>query len=161
MALIACNECDKEISDKATACPSCGAPQTATTETPKTSPKAKEKTSAIAWVATVLVVLGAIWFLQSREFKEESLPELPIDVSVRESMIGAGKVIQVRNNSNQTLMIILSLNNPTTKQEKSFRLDIPAGRLREIGHLEGWIVASGDDIEIRNEAYKTWKGKSP
>ena len=161
MALIACNECDKEISDKATACPSCGAPKTATTETPKTLPKTKDKTSAITWFATVLVVLGIVWFFQSRGFKEESLPALPIDVSVRESMIGAGKVIQVKNTSNQTLMVILSLNNPTTKQEKSFRLDIPAGRLREIGHLEGWIVASGDNIEIRNETYKTWKGKAP
>ncbi len=29
MALISCPECSKEISDKAVACPSCGAPQSA------------------------------------------------------------------------------------------------------------------------------------
>lgn len=34
MALIACNECGKEISDKAAACPHCGAPMATVTATP-------------------------------------------------------------------------------------------------------------------------------
>lgn len=159
MVLIKCKECEKEMSDQASACPSCGSPQS--TPATQVSTAVKAKTSSGAWVALVLIVLGGIWFLQSPDFKEQSLPLLPVDVSVRDAIIGSGKVVQVKNNASGTLMVVLLLNNPTTKQEKSFRLDIPSGGIREIGHLEGWVVASGDDIEIRNDAYKTWKGKAP
>ena len=41
MALIQCYECSKEISDKAPACPHCGAPQ-AETQPSKKKPKRKQ-----------------------------------------------------------------------------------------------------------------------
>lgn len=50
MAMIACPECKKEISNKAPACPSCGA----------VAVPAKKKTSTLTWIILGLFVLGGI-----------------------------------------------------------------------------------------------------
>jgi DNA-directed RNA polymerase subunit RPC12/RpoP len=159
MALIKCNECSKKISDQAVACPSCGAPVSKSAVKTEES-QMKSKASKARWIAFILIVIGGIWFFQSRDYKEQSLPTLPIEVNVRGALLGSGKVLQIKNKSDGTLMVIVSMKNTTTKQVKNFRLDIPSGRASEIGHLEGWTVASGDLIEIRNDAYQTWKGSA-
>ena len=68
MALIACGECGREISDRAATCPHCGAPAspeaTAANEdtgqeaSPKSTPKKKKGTSKVA-VAVVAALVGA------------------------------------------------------------------------------------------------------
>ena len=57
MTLIACSECKKEISDLATACPSCGAPvrtPAARVEPPR---KGTSPWTIIGWVIVLLLVL--------------------------------------------------------------------------------------------------------
>ena len=60
MALIKCNECQKEISDKATTCPNCGAPVVAP-PAPAANP---EKQIAAVIVVILFIVLGG-WFMCS------------------------------------------------------------------------------------------------
>lgn len=158
MALIKCSECGKDISDQATACPNCGAPLVKATPA---GTKEKRKTSPIAWAAAAAIIVGLLWYSQSREYKEQSLPALPIEVKFRNALLGTGLVLDVRNNSGKTLMVVTTLKNLTTHQEKTFRLDIPARHTGDIGHLEGWILASGDQIEIANASYQTWRGSIP
>jgi len=158
VALIKCSECGKEISDQAPSCPGCGAPTAKLTPLPT---KEKRKTSPIAWAAAVAIIVGLLWYSQSREYKEQSLPALPIEVKFRNALLGPGMVLQVQNKSGKPLMIVVSLKNPTTQQEKSFRLDISPNDNKEVGHVEGWVLASGDTIKVSNANYQTWQGSIP
>lgn len=160
MALIQCYECKKEISDQAPACPNCGAPIAKNGKQSTPSPT-KAKTHPFTWFVLVVIVALVVTCTQSQGFKEEHLPPLPVTVGVRDAVLATGKVLQVKNTSANTLMVVVTLSNSTTQQRRSYRLDIPADGVSEIGHLEGWTVASGDQIEIRNDAYKTWNGNAP
>jgi hypothetical protein len=89
---------------------------------------------------------------------EQTLPPLPIEVKHRPALLGDGEVLQVGNQSKHSLMAIVTLTNPTTKQTKSFRIDIQPKKFAEIGHQEAWVIASGDQIAIANDAFQTWRG---
>ncbi|MES2973404.1 MAG: zinc ribbon domain-containing protein [Pseudomonadota bacterium] len=62
MALIACGECGKEISDKAAACPHCGAPLAAPTATPMLVLEPPPKSSVWGWVLGIAGVLVVAFF---------------------------------------------------------------------------------------------------
>lgn len=160
MALVACKECGKEVSDKAPSCPSCGAP-TGAAGAPSPQGSKKRKTSPVAWAALVAIVAGTAWFTQTRDYTEQSLPPLPVEVKYRSAMLGPGMVLQVKNTSDRPLFAVVTLKNPTTHEEKSFRIDMPNNGSAEIGHREGWTLASGDTFEVFNEAFQTWKGSIP
>jgi hypothetical protein len=125
---------------------------------PRVAKPPKRKTTPAAWAGLVAIVLGIAWYANSREYQEQSLPQLPVEVKHRPALLGPGQVLQVQNTSKNALMAVVTLRNPTTKQQKSFRIDIPADEYTEIGHKEGWILAPGDEIAIANEAFQTWKG---
>ena len=150
MALSNCSECKKEISNLAVSCPHCGAPL-----------KSTKKTSAAAWVILIIIVVGGFFYFQSRSYQEQSLPPLPIEVSFREALFGPGLVLQVKNISKSSITTLVTLNNPTMQQEKSYRLDIPANSVVEVGHGEGWVLAHGDTLKIYNTQYQTWNGSIP
>jgi hypothetical protein len=78
MALIKCSECGKEISDKASACPNCGAPVTtwtqgdeapaqvaATFAVPPSPASAKRKTSKWAYVGLVLIAIAVFYIYRA------------------------------------------------------------------------------------------------
>jgi len=61
MALIKCTECGKEVSDKAAACPGCGAPPPLRSLVPD-QPGSTTVAASLAWVAIALAVVGlVIW----------------------------------------------------------------------------------------------------
>jgi len=82
-------------------------------------------------------------------------------VKYRQALTGAGLVLQIKNLSDRNLSILATFKNPTMHQEKSFRVDIGPGKFTEIGHLEGWTFASGDQIAISHNDYNAWNGSVP
>ena len=60
MSLIACVECGGRISDKATSCPKCGAPISASLERPVTTQATAKKFKLYKLIAVVLVIIGAV-----------------------------------------------------------------------------------------------------
>lgn len=78
MALIRCGECGSEISDKALACPKCGAPNgpaglTASDSSSRTRPK-----PALAASVVLLFVFGVVaWVAMSSDAPEKSEPPAP------------------------------------------------------------------------------------
>jgi hypothetical protein len=162
MALIACKECGKDISDKASSCPSCGAPvgTAIATSSSTAEPKKNRKTTPVAWAALVALVVGAVWF-QVRESHEQSLPPLPVEVKYRGALLGPGMVLHVENTSDRPLFALVRLRNPTTSVEKSFRIDMSSKGSAEIGHKEGWILASGDTFELVNDGFRSRHGSIP
>jgi zinc-ribbon domain len=68
MALIACSECGKEISDKATACPNCGVPIKKTVE------KKKEGVGCLSFIV-VAAVLAVLLAFCGQQAEREDTPE--------------------------------------------------------------------------------------
>ena len=165
MALIKCEECDKQVSDKAQSCPNCGAPIVVSKPSALLSPqepiKPKVETSQSAWVVLTLVAIGIFWLFQTPRFKELNLPPLPVEVGYRSALIGDGLVLKVKNISSRTLTILATLSNPTLNTEKTYNLTTAPNEVSEIGHLEGWVLVSGDNIELSNSEYKSWQGSIP
>ena len=78
MALIACGECGKEISDRASACPHCGNPLTAPVKV-QVVPQ-KPKTSGCAWLALIFIALPVFFGVIgtcSRAGRESSFSPAP------------------------------------------------------------------------------------
>lgn len=160
MALIKCEECKKQVSDKAQSCPNCGAPIVASKSIPLVYPeelhKQKEKASQFTtWLILIICVVGIFALFQTPILKERNLPPLPVDVGYREALLGKGLVLEVKNLSNRTLTILAKLSNSTLQSEKRFNLTISPDETSEIGHLEGWVLVSGDQVELSNAEYKT------
>lgn len=158
MALINCTECSKEISELAAACPGCGAPVLKANSAPATENK---KTSKSTWAVLAAIIFGIFLYTQSRDYKEQSLPPLPVEVGFRNALTGPGLVLQVKNTSDKAIVTLVTLKSPTMQQEKSFRLDIPAQGITEVGHKEGWVLAHGDTLKIFNEQFQSWSGNIP
>jgi hypothetical protein len=85
----------------------------------------------------------------------DDLPDMPLKVTYRKAVMGEGYVIQFHNISEDLLPIRVTFENPPTKTSKEFRLNIPAFKTKEFGHLEGWTALLGDKITVENANYKT------
>lgn len=167
MALIDCTECHKQVSDKAAACPHCGAPialaslaTPVATKTERPGKPTRKKTSSFTWLALIVIVAAAVWYLPKAQ-REASLPTMPVEVKTRSAMTGPGLVLIVKNTSSRHLSFMVTLTNPTTHQERVFRVDVGPDSSGEIGYKEGWTLASGDLISIANNDYQQWTGNTP
>lgn len=70
MALIACGECGKQISDKAASCPHCGAPSAAKTEPlPLEEPRAARKRRLWLWIPLGLLAAFLVYAALLPEYK--------------------------------------------------------------------------------------------
>ena len=81
-------------------------------------------------------------------------PDIPISVSIREALMGSGLVAQLTNNSDRYIAVVATFTNPTTNQSVTTRIDISPNDTKEIGHLEGWAFASGDQILLEHNDYR-------
>ena len=62
MPLIKCQECDKEISDRAEACPGCGHPVNPVKPvSPAVTVKTKKSNAGLKALGFILIVIGLIW----------------------------------------------------------------------------------------------------
>jgi DNA-directed RNA polymerase subunit RPC12/RpoP len=161
MALILCSECGKEISSKAGACPQCGAPVSIDPiNVSENQKKVKAKTQPLTWVVAVAIVCLAFWYLPKAN-RDANLLSMPVEIKTRSALTGPGLVLDVKNTSTRHLAFLVSLKNPTTRQERSYRLDAAPSQIVEIGHREGWTLSSGDVIKISNNEYRVWEGRVP
>ena len=171
MAIISCPECGKQVSDTAPACPSCGAPvsQLTARHAAHVPAQAKPKSSTRPWAWVmfgVLGTLGLVFFVFTKgnpqqERAEQQKTPMPVALTYRKAVVGPGLVVGLKNNSERHLAVVLTVANPTTKQEKSFRVDVSPKQTTEIGHLEGWTFASGDMVKVVHSDYRAWQGKLP
>ena len=78
MAMTTCGECNKDVSDKATQCPNCGAP--IGNSTSSASPIPKKKGGKLKWFIITIVLLGIIGALGGKKGSQETStpPSTPI-----------------------------------------------------------------------------------
>jgi septal ring factor EnvC (AmiA/AmiB activator) len=79
--------------------------------------------------------------------------QMPVSIGRRTASLGTGYVLQIRNTSGKPLSVKLSLSNPTFGKSKEYDLTIDPGMVKEIGHLEGWKGAEGDQIKLESAGY--------
>jgi hypothetical protein len=72
---------------------------------------------------------------------------LPLDFSWRPSVIGNGLVLRLKPHSSSLVVNV-------TWRGKSQEFLVSSGRLTEIGHLEGFAFAPGDDVTLEVDGYK-------
>jgi hypothetical protein len=84
----------------------------------------------------------------------EARPEMPIELTYREAMLGPGLVVIFKNISDRHLSVVANFKNPTLNMSEAFRLDLSPNQIKEVGHAEGWAFASGDLIKVEHNEYK-------
>ena len=97
----------------------------------------------------------------SRNGGNTSLPTSTVAIETRGAMTGLGLVLRVRNTSKRQLAFLVSVKNPTTHQQRDFRVDTGPSGSAELGFKEGWTLASGDVITIKHNDYQAWHGSVP
>jgi hypothetical protein len=88
------------------------------------------------------------------QLREASKPDLPIQVSFRQSFSNKGLVAMVRNQSNQTLELAGLFSSANTGQQRSVNMVLPASGVQEFGHREGWVFSSGQRIRLENAGFR-------
>jgi hypothetical protein len=89
----------------------------------------------------------------SRSFPSQ-LPDLPISLAFHENRSGRGYIVQVHNTSQRHLAVLVELRNATLNEYRAAPLELDPGELREIGQAQGWSIASGETINIRQDGYR-------
>lgn len=91
MALINCNECNQEVSDKAVSCPKCGAPIATAQEIKaagvrlSTVQETSKKFKLHSLISVTLVIIGFIWLFATANnppSEASNIPLLPITVGL-------------------------------------------------------------------------------
>jgi hypothetical protein len=58
-------------------------------------------------------------------------------------------VIQIFNNSNETVPVSVTYSNTFARKGRSFEFEVMPGFSRDISHLEGWTAREGDWLQLR------------
>ena len=102
-----------------------------------------------------LAILGFVVVI-ALIMKSQTKPNLPISVITRNAIFGPGRVIRFSNySSGATLDVVATFTNPTTQEQKTYNVTISPGRFSEIGHAQGWIVHTGDQVSLFSAGYRT------
>ncbi len=128
----------------------------------ETPPRKRNNTVLVLGVCLVVAVVAAVFFATRTSTLQKQLDRLPVAVTYRKAMMGAGYVLQIRNSSGKSLPLKITLTNPTFNKTKTFDVVADASpKPFEIGHLEGWTLTSGDVIQVSSEGFEPMQGKVP
>ena len=89
------------------------------------------------------------------------ISQIPVRIEFRKSRLGRGLVGVFSNMSAKQLPVIVEVRNPTTSQSTEFSIQIASGSHTELGHLEGWQFASGDQVKLRSAGYEPIEAIAP
>ena len=110
-------------------------------------------------VIAILGVMAVIFFLALEDKSGGPLnfvkPAVPVVVSYRPSLIGAGKVAIFSNQTGNRLTITVEFKNKKKNQQKNGVLDLEPNGKTEIGWAEGWMFESGETITISHPDYSS------
>jgi len=82
------------------------------------------------------------------------LPDLPIELSFRAAVMGNGLVLKLDNLTPREFPVKVNATSPTFGKTRVFEILIPAKKIVEIGHMEGWAFTKGDTVSIHSEGFE-------
>lgn len=80
----------------------------------------------------------------------------PVELSYRESMVGAGKIVQIQNTSDQPLTdLVVTLTSPDGDSRTFNHSNLAGFERLEIGwkKLGGWEIPTGAEVRVEGEGY--------
>lgn len=86
---------------------------------------------------------------------------LPVKVSFRKSYLGIGLVAEITNTSSHYLSLVMTTRNPTLSSARRFRIELDPGETLAFGHDDGWKFASGDELGLYNDNYRSLRLSVP
>ena len=88
-------------------------------------------------------------------------PPVPVVVSLRDSLVGEGKVAIFSNQSANRLTIEVLMENKRKNERLQRNLDLGPNGTAEIGWMEGWTFESGETITISHPNYRSKTERIP
>jgi hypothetical protein len=82
------------------------------------------------------------------------MPELPVAVSFRQSVLGHGKVAVFSNRAPVDMAIVVGIVDAATHGQHAFRINVNAGRVTQFGANEGYTFEPGDRMVMTHDGYK-------
>jgi hypothetical protein len=92
---------------------------------------------------------------------EATEPDLPVRVSFRPAWMGQGMVATLRNVAAQPISLRVEVRDPVAHLSKAFAFDINPGASADIGHAQGWLMTSGESLEVAASGYKSVTAFAP
>jgi hypothetical protein len=114
-----------------------------------------------ALVAAFFALLILTSGCEESNYSRPDLPELPVNVLYRESLVGEGYVARFQNLSEKYMQVRVRLSNPTLRTVKNSYVDLRPNEITELGWLEGWKFVSGETIEMFHEGFRSQKWRIP
>jgi len=111
---------------------------------------------SILRIVGIVFIAVVIMVIINRNFNlpvAQAKPPVPVELTFRKALIGSGAVAQFKNNSGKLLSVEVKFSNPTFHTSKVFDFVLDPGKPLEIGHLEGWTMASGDTVEVSSSGF--------
>lgn len=101
--------------------------------------------------------------LATRTAELQKLQEapLPVDVTFRVGRPGTGFIAQFDNRSSEPLLVIVDVQRPSTGEQKTLDVEVPARGLGELGIGSGWGFASGDVLSVKGGEYRPLTLRTP
>jgi hypothetical protein len=101
--------------------------------------------------------------LASREvaLADATQPELPVRVAFRPAWMGQGMVASFRNVGTQQLTLMLEFRDPNLRTSRDFAIVVEAGATAEVGHSQGWLVTSGQNVRVSASGFKSVTAFAP
>lgn len=98
---------------------------------------------------------------RSAELQKLQEAPLPVDVTFRVGRPGTGFIAQFDNRSSEPLLVIVDVSRPSTGEQKTLDVEVPARGLGEIGVGNGWGFASGDVLTVKGGEYRPLTLRTP
>lgn len=122
----------------------------------------------------ILVIGGGVFFFNNQKEKTEAQhelmmaqakleaakeviqkkPEMPIELTKRDAVLGEGGVVQFKNIFSRNLTVIVKCNRPGLGDQKTFQVDLVPNQPKEIGHMEGWAFKEGDFVTLSHDNFE-------
>jgi hypothetical protein len=104
----------------------------------------------LALLVLAVVVVGLLWAFAPQIFRVHGV-QTPVSVTVRESLVGAGLVVRVRNESDGVLenVVVTARDKTTNRQAEHAVARLKAGETAEVGWLQwGWKLKPDHTVTV-------------
>ena len=85
----------------------------------------------------------------------EARPPLPVVVTLRDSLVGEGKVAIFSNQTANRLTVTVTAESAAAGQRWERNLDLDPNGTAEVGWMEGWRFESGETVAHSHPTYRT------
>lgn len=104
------------------------------------------------WLALLVGIAGCDVFFK---------PEMPVQTTLRASVVGEGAVVQLHNESDRRLVLQAEITADDGAEPKELTVSLGPNEAGELGWLEGHAFQSGDVLTLRHDDFRAHSTEIP